>query len=62
HGYWIVDDRVAVETVTSELEIDDPEQVAIYHRMTDRLWKAAAEGEQAIDILRRLAEEYRRQR
>ncbi|WAL67170.1 helix-turn-helix transcriptional regulator [Amycolatopsis cynarae] len=59
NGFWIVDDRVAVETTTTELMIDDPEQVATYHRLADRLWKAAAEGDEAREILLRLAEEYR---
>lgn len=55
HGYWIVDELVTVETTTSELHIDDPDQVATYHRLTDRLWDVAAEGDAARAILTRAA-------
>ncbi|MFD1052446.1 Scr1 family TA system antitoxin-like transcriptional regulator [Kibdelosporangium lantanae] len=43
-GYWIVDDAVYVEHVAGELRIDDEEQVAVYNRLTDRLWRAAGRG------------------
>jgi hypothetical protein len=51
HGYWVVDDVVFVETVTDEHRVRDPEQVAVYNTLTDRLWSAAAEGEEARSIL-----------
>ncbi|MGH3950992.1 MAG: helix-turn-helix domain-containing protein [Pseudonocardiaceae bacterium] len=54
HGYWIVDDVVLVETITDELRVRDPEHVAIYNTLTDRLWKAAAQGDDARAILTRL--------
>jgi hypothetical protein len=54
HGYWIVDDVVAIENVTSEHEIDDPDQVEIYHRLTDRMWEVAAEAEEARELLFRI--------
>lgn len=56
HGYWIVDDHVSIETTTTESDIDDPDQVATYHRLTDRLWTVAAEDDAAREILRRAAE------
>jgi hypothetical protein len=46
-GYWIVDDAVYVEHVAGELRIDDEEQVAVYTRLTDRLWRIALEGDDA---------------
>jgi len=53
HGYWILDDIVLVETVTEELRVSDPEQVAVYERLTDRLWTAAIEGVDARALLAR---------
>jgi transcriptional regulator with XRE-family HTH domain len=55
HGYWIVDDEVFIELVTSEVRVTDEDQVAIYHRLTDRLWSVAAEGELARALLARIA-------
>lgn len=55
HGYWIVDDLAMVETVTGELTVPDPDEVATYNQLTDMLWSAAAEGERARAILARLA-------
>jgi hypothetical protein len=51
HGYWIVDDVVFVETVSSELRVHDPDQVAIYNTLTDRLWKRAVDGDDARALL-----------
>lgn len=59
HGYWIVDDEVFVELVSSEVRVTDQAEVAIYHRLTDRLWEAAAEGEQARLVLARIAVDVR---
>ncbi|SFP07705.1 Helix-turn-helix domain-containing protein [Amycolatopsis arida] len=59
HGYWVVDDVVFVETITDELRIRDPEQVAIYNTLTDRLWSAAVEGEAARSLLARVADQLR---
>jgi transcriptional regulator with XRE-family HTH domain len=51
HGYWIIDDVVMVETVAGEITTPDPDEVALYRRLTDRLWEAAAEGDEARSIL-----------
>lgn len=51
HGFWIVDDVVSVENVTGEERETDPEQVAIYGKLTDRLWTAAAVGDEARALL-----------
>lgn len=55
HGYWIMDDRVLVETAAEELRITDPDQVALYNRLTDRLWTVAIEGDEARSLLSRIA-------
>ncbi|SMD24221.1 helix-turn-helix domain-containing protein [Lentzea albidocapillata] len=57
HGYWIVDQVVMVETVTAELRITDPDEVATYGKVTDLLWSAAVEGDAARTLLLRLASE-----
>ena len=59
HGYWIMDDVVLVETVSDELRVTDPDQVAIYRRLTDQLWSAALEGDDARALLARIAGELR---
>lgn len=56
HGYWIVDDLAMVETVTGELTVTDPDEVATYSKLTGLLWSSAAEGDEARAILSRLAE------
>jgi transcriptional regulator with XRE-family HTH domain len=53
HGYWIVDRVVLVENISAEVRITDPEQVAIYERLTDRLWEVAVEDDQARELLTR---------
>lgn len=51
HGWWILDDIVMIETATAELTVDDPGELDVYTKLTDLLWQAAAEGDQARDIL-----------
>jgi hypothetical protein len=46
---------VLVETAAEELRIDDPDQVALYHRLTDRLWTVAVEGAEVRSLLARVA-------
>jgi transcriptional regulator with XRE-family HTH domain len=58
NGYWILDEQVLVESVTAELRITDPDQLATYHRLTDRLWTTAAEAEEAQALLRKLSQHY----
>lgn len=59
HGFWIVDDVVEVETVTSEVRVTDSDQVAIYQQLADRLWSVAVEGDDARALLARIAAELR---
>jgi transcriptional regulator with XRE-family HTH domain len=61
HGYWIVDDEVFVELVHAESRIADPDEVAIYTELTDRLWTVAAEQGDAHALLTRVATEIRDQ-
>jgi transcriptional regulator with XRE-family HTH domain len=56
HSYMHIDDRVMVETVSAELSITDPDQVAIYERLTDRVWGVAVENEEARRLLVRAGE------
>lgn len=53
HGYWIVDRVVLVENISAEVRITDPEQVAIYERLTNRLWAIAVEDDHARELLTR---------
>ncbi|CAL2059371.1 DNA-binding protein [Streptomyces murinus] len=54
HGFWIFDERlVRVETISTELRLDDPADVALYGRAWDRLNDAAAYGADAHRVLAR---------
>jgi hypothetical protein len=57
HGFWIVDAEVIIELAHAEVRITDPEQVAIYAKLADRLWSVAAEGGAARTLLLRQAAE-----
>lgn len=59
HGYWIIDDVVMVETVAGEITTPDPDEVALYRKLTERLWEVAAEGEAARSILVECARRWR---
>ncbi|MGH3519518.1 MAG: helix-turn-helix domain-containing protein [Haloechinothrix sp.] len=54
HGYASFDDAVAVEVNHTEIAVTDPDDVALYERITERLWSVAAEGVDARAILARL--------
>ncbi|MFD3553072.1 helix-turn-helix domain-containing protein [Streptomyces goshikiensis] len=55
HGFWIFDERlVRVETISTELRLDDPADVALYGRVWDRLHDAAAYGPDAHRVLARV--------
>lgn len=51
NGIWIFDDSVIVETNDSEIEADDPADLAFYHGVLDDLWSVAVEGPQARAII-----------
>ena len=58
-GYWMVDQLVIVEWLGAEEQVTDPDQVAVYHEVTDRLWTAAVEGDEARALLLRVYDEYK---
>lgn len=43
--------EVYVEHVSGEVRIDEPEQVAVYDRLADRLWSVAVEGDEARAVI-----------
>lgn len=54
HGFWIFDEQlVRVETISTELRLDDPADVALYGRVWDRLNGAAVYGTDAHRVLTR---------
>jgi transcriptional regulator with XRE-family HTH domain len=48
-------DVVAVDTVTSDLILTDPDQVTPYDRLYERLWDAALPPAESLDLLTRAA-------
>jgi len=46
---------VAIDTVTSDLLLTDPDQVTPYDRLYERLWEAALPPEESLDLLTRAA-------
>jgi transcriptional regulator with XRE-family HTH domain len=54
HGFWLLDDVALVENITAEIRIEDASEVAIFHTLTDRLWKVAAERDDARSVLGRV--------
>lgn len=59
HGFWILDDEVHFETVAGEQRVTDPDEVALYGKLADRLWAAAVEGERARRLLLGVLEQLR---
>jgi len=47
--------RVTAELVDGEHEVHDPESVQLYENIWDRLWKAAALGDDAVALIKRAA-------
>ncbi|EWM11926.1 toxin-antitoxin system, antitoxin component [Kutzneria sp. 744] len=50
-SFWIFDDAVQVEAVTTDDRITDPDQVAVFNRLADELWSAAVTGNEAQAVL-----------
>jgi transcriptional regulator with XRE-family HTH domain len=48
-------DVVAIDTVTSDLLLTDPDQVTPYDRLYERLWEAALPPDESLDLLTRAA-------
>lgn len=56
HSFDLFDDRlVLVETINAELAIREPEDIALYARLFELYWEAAAHGEQAAALISRVA-------
>lgn len=54
-AYWIYDEAlVLVETLTAELALRDPEDVALHASVFEQLWDVAVQGEAATDFIREL--------
>lgn len=52
HGYMQIDDLVLVEVNHTEFEVTAPDDLAIYHKITDKLCEAAAKGDTARHLLK----------
>ncbi len=54
HGFWIFDEqRVVVETISTEFTLESAEDVALYTRVWERLDEGAAYGAQAHRLIMR---------
>jgi transcriptional regulator with XRE-family HTH domain len=55
-GFSVLDSEVVwLESLTGEQRIDDPDQVSAYVRAFDAALDAAATGDEAIDLIRRIS-------
>jgi hypothetical protein len=50
-------DVVAIDTVTSDLILTDPDQVTPYDRLYERLWEAALSPQESLELLAKAAAE-----
>jgi len=56
HNFVLFDDRlVLIETTNAELAIRDADDIALYARLFELYWDAAAHGEQASALITRIA-------
>ena len=56
HSFDLFGDRlVLVETINAELAIREPDDIAVYARLFELYWEAAAHGEQASALITRIA-------
>lgn len=51
HGFWMVDDLAMFEMIGAEITTRDPDEIALYNRLADKLWNTAVVGEEARSIL-----------
>jgi transcriptional regulator with XRE-family HTH domain len=62
NGFTVYDDdRVVVETFTSEIALTDERDLHLYRQLFDDLTSAALTGTDAADLLAAIAEEFRRE-
>jgi transcriptional regulator with XRE-family HTH domain len=58
HGFWIFDDqRVLVETIGAELTLTQPQEIALYGRVFDKLATSASYGQEARRLITRALED-----
>jgi len=50
---------VLVEQYTDEHRITEPDQVSVYHKITDALWRVAVTGDEARALLLRVSDRYK---
>ncbi|MGI5272700.1 helix-turn-helix domain-containing protein [Nonomuraea sp. CA-218870] len=61
HGFWIFNEAmVAVGTLTKDLVLRDPDDIAFYTRAFDDFAKAAQFGEPGRDIIIKVLDQYRK--
>lgn len=61
HGFWIFDDRmVLVETIAAELTLKQPQEIALYTQVFERLASVARYGSDARRIVTRVLDELSR--
>lgn len=59
NGFWIFDDRyVLVETLSAELTLAEPAEVALHSRIFDSLWQQAVSDEDARRLIIRASQSY----
>lgn len=52
HGFWVLDSRaVLVETVSAELKLTQPQEIALYAKAFDRLATSAVYGRKAAALI-----------
>ncbi|NRQ40065.1 helix-turn-helix transcriptional regulator [Nonomuraea sp. NN258] len=58
HGFWIFDDqRVLVETISAELTLTQPQEIALYVQVFDRLAAGASYGAEARQVVTRVLDD-----
>lgn len=58
HGFWIFDDqRVLVETIGAELTLTQPQEIALYGQVFDRLAASAVYGAAARRLITRIMDD-----
>ncbi|MGH4021158.1 MAG: DUF5753 domain-containing protein [Pseudonocardiaceae bacterium] len=56
-SFLLHDDHVLIETLTGEQRLDDPDELDVYVRAFERLREAAALGDDAVALIRRIVTE-----
>lgn len=64
HGFWILDDVVHIEVLTTEVVTRNPTDVGLYNALVDQVWSldGLVEGDEARSILLAVSADYQRAR